>query len=482
MVGIPVPVRIHLQNENGPCSLLAILNALSIRGDTTLGGLLHARSGTPPSRPAGTSVPGSALLSALAAYLTATNAPRASDAPEVAASRAKNLEDMLALLPHLELGLDLNPVLAGAADAFEFTPAVALFDAVGLRVFHTWLPDDAPTRAAAGTLSYNEAVERVVCASTTTERARQAASLRRVGSPAPASPPAPPAPPADAFAGLLVDAEFTPPASAAPPSSPAPPAPPSPSIELLRTFLLSHPGGMTASGLQGLCAAMREGEVGVLLRGAHFCTVSKMGGVVYALVTDVGYAEITAVVWERLDEGALTGGTTLCRGDLKQVPAIAGQAGKPPTSGSDSDLALAIALQAQEEQAVQPPPRLETEEEQLARALALSLSEEPGGGARPPRVASGGSGGGGGGSSGLPSVADSEPSPVPSLGPDGRPKHNRRLEKEAEVLKQLAMEREARGPRGGGVPSAPPPQPSRPPAPGKPGKKGEGKKKDCVCM
>jgi hypothetical protein len=45
---------------------------------------------------------------------------------------------------------------------------------------------------------------------------------------------------------------------------------------------------------------MRDLELAVLFRNNHFSTIFKRNGKLYALATDLGFADVPAVVWEEM--------------------------------------------------------------------------------------------------------------------------------------------------------------------------------------
>ena len=58
---------------------------------------------------------------------------------------------------------------------------------------------------------------------------------------------------------------------------------------------------LTYFGLEQIIAHMHERQLACLFRNNHFSTILKLGGSVFALVTDDGYRLENEVVWERLD-------------------------------------------------------------------------------------------------------------------------------------------------------------------------------------
>ncbi|KDN47755.1 hypothetical protein K437DRAFT_273611 [Tilletiaria anomala UBC 951] len=163
--------KIITQNENGPCSLIALCNVLLLRGDLVI---------TPADRPA---VSYSYLSSMLAEYLLTRPQPQGEDGVDLSAA--------LSILPRTQYGLDVN-VRFDAVDSFtpasSLTPAasasassahaaeavgagaaatgeLALFKLCGVKLVHGWLPDpaDAETyRAVTACGDYDKALDKVV--------------------------------------------------------------------------------------------------------------------------------------------------------------------------------------------------------------------------------------------------------------------------------------------------------------------------------
>ena len=145
--GKEVPVL--MQNENGPCPLLAISNVLLLRGAI----FIH------PDLP---QVAFSELSALLADHLLSTNTLSDANA-ELRANMQQNIADGIALFPKLLTGLDVN-VRFNAVDALEYTEDLVIFDLFNVRLLHGWLldPQDTETAAVVGSLSYNTLVERVI--------------------------------------------------------------------------------------------------------------------------------------------------------------------------------------------------------------------------------------------------------------------------------------------------------------------------------
>eukprot|EP00814_Leptocylindrus_danicus_P016535 CAMPEP_0116030298 /NCGR_PEP_ID=MMETSP0321-20121206/16770_1 /TAXON_ID=163516 /ORGANISM="Leptocylindrus danicus var. danicus, Strain B650" /LENGTH=670 /DNA_ID=CAMNT_0003505075 /DNA_START=183 /DNA_END=2195 /DNA_ORIENTATION=+ len=171
-----IPTRILLQNENGPCPLLAAANALLLRGAISL------PSAVAPEISIGD------LVTILATRVleskedidgaddftpTAFNPGVVQDetatyddsaANEGRMQRQRQVEDLISILPSLQYGLDLNPKFTNGPSGCEYTVNVSAFDAWGIDLFHGWLidPQDKETYDVLKDCTYNQAMDAVV--------------------------------------------------------------------------------------------------------------------------------------------------------------------------------------------------------------------------------------------------------------------------------------------------------------------------------
>ncbi|XRB11076.1 ubiquitin carboxyl-terminal hydrolase MINDY [Pseudoscourfieldia marina] len=138
---------IILQNENGPCPLVALANALILRGRIEV----RAPSGV---------VALDALQALLANKLLDDNAGEAGTEIASGANYEQNVADAVAQLPKLATGMDVNVRFRSPTD-FEFTDEVAIFDLFDVPLLHGWVVDadaDPDAATAIGGSSYNECV------------------------------------------------------------------------------------------------------------------------------------------------------------------------------------------------------------------------------------------------------------------------------------------------------------------------------------
>lgn len=138
-----------LQVVNGPCPIIALCSVLFLRGELVLKADVHEVSFEQLC----------ALLRDHLQRSVQAVALRPGASEEAVANALQNLEEVSALLPRLEQGLDINVRFSSPA-AFEFTPELSLFDLAGVRLLHGWCYDaeDRDTARVLSNMSYNELV------------------------------------------------------------------------------------------------------------------------------------------------------------------------------------------------------------------------------------------------------------------------------------------------------------------------------------
>lgn len=248
--------------------------------------------------------------------------------------REHSVSDLITLLPQLARNVSMN-VRFHNPTAFEFTKEVSALEAVPrLRLVHGWLVDPADKELSSilQGLSYNQLLEKL---STRPVGAQPATSAEyepsaplmwdelttSALSSAPQAPQLYPIP----TEGFLPQAELNhmhfsfPPALRASPSlgtsdtmsgmSEATDAPlqaddelPPHALNGVHEFLETYSGMLTYHGLAELHAMLNEEEMALLFRSAGFFVLRKKAGYLYCLVTDTGYAEFPAIVWQRLSD------------------------------------------------------------------------------------------------------------------------------------------------------------------------------------
>ncbi|KAK4534855.1 hypothetical protein CDCA_CDCA03G0880 [Cyanidium caldarium] len=303
---------ILLQDRNGPCPLLAIANALLLRGNLDALKVVGGR------------VSMEALCGALNEYLFRTHASLLQSDQEHALDVHKNLADVMALYPQLQHGMAVN-VGFGDCNVYELTHETIAFDAFRVRLFHGWLvdPQEGDMWAALHRLKYNAALDLLVASASTPANATSC-------------------PATAAATGAAADEksrESTPEADAPEPSNSddfsgfgTGMGDPAARATYVRAFLDASPWQFTYRGLVRIHELLNEGEYAVLFRSNHFATITKHAGAVYVLVTDAGYIDEPYIVWEQLVE--IGGDSVFVDGDFQPAICLASPGGEPGTEAS----------------------------------------------------------------------------------------------------------------------------------------------------
>ncbi|KAL7167390.1 hypothetical protein ACSBR2_037955 [Camellia fascicularis] len=145
---------IILQNDNGPCPLLAICNVLLLKNNLNLS-------------PDIAEVSQEKLLSLVAERLIDSNSNVDNKDAGYVENQQQNIADAIDLLPRLATGIDVN-IKFRRIDDFEFTRECAIFDLLDIPLYHGWIvdPQDYDTANAIGTKSYNTLMEELVALET----------------------------------------------------------------------------------------------------------------------------------------------------------------------------------------------------------------------------------------------------------------------------------------------------------------------------
>ncbi|XP_076920657.1 uncharacterized protein LOC143581857 [Bidens hawaiensis] len=145
---------IVLQNDNGPCPLLAICNVLLLRNNLSLSSDVAE-------------VSQEKLLSLVAERLIDSNSNVNDKDAGYVENQQQNIADAIDLLPRLATGIDVN-IKFTRIDDFEFTRECAIFDLLDIPLYHGWIvdPQDTDTSSAIGSKSYNTLMGELVALET----------------------------------------------------------------------------------------------------------------------------------------------------------------------------------------------------------------------------------------------------------------------------------------------------------------------------
>lgn len=141
-------VPIILQNENGPCPLLAIANILFLKQIIQFSSRIEV-------------ITSLNLIEYLGDALLRSKPTKMSEDQEM--NFNENFSDALNLLHKLEFGLDVNVKFTGVNE-FEYTRELNIFDMFNINIYHGWLIDPQMKEIfeLVKNLSYNQLVEKII--------------------------------------------------------------------------------------------------------------------------------------------------------------------------------------------------------------------------------------------------------------------------------------------------------------------------------
>eukprot|EP01080_Neovahlkampfia_damariscottae_P009045 gene9045-1142_t len=130
---------ILLQNENGPCSLISIVNILLIRNSKIVSAI--PRNNLPISQ--------EEIISILVDYILQKNLP--------------NCDELIEILSNSTKGININ-IKFKDINSFEYTKEIDIFDVFGVSIVHGWLidPQDELLYSKLYDTSYNQVIEKLI--------------------------------------------------------------------------------------------------------------------------------------------------------------------------------------------------------------------------------------------------------------------------------------------------------------------------------
>ena len=160
-------------------------------------------------------------------------------------------------------------------------------------------------------------------------------------------------------------------------------------IATIKAFFASHATQLTPYGLQTITASLAPGAVAILFRNDHFSTLYRHPDTLQLLqlVTDMGYAGHEEVVWESLldvtgENAEFFSGDFRLVGGAPQTPSVSTPAAGPSSgwttvpSRRNNNPESQTVHRAPASTSSQPPQSPNTEQEDHDLALALQLQEE----------------------------------------------------------------------------------------------------------
>ena len=280
-----------------------------------------------------------------------------------------SLNEFMNYIPNFQYGMDVNPKFTVGCQGYEYTAELSvLSDMLGCKLLHGWLIDpilDEATAKAAGKKSYNELVERAIMGK---EAEMEVSNIQvqieeilqeyphidnevhvtneLLG---------------DDHDGTALGVEqenlrklriqqceqqniaIE--------------------VHLIETFLADSSHQLTIYGLEQLHAIIHDREICIMFRNNHFSTIIRHSENLYLLVTDLGYAITSSVVWEKLD--VVDGDTEfcdsyfICNSNIASIEEQSGPTLSPEemmaTSGQndvDYQLAMQLSMQGDDNNAI----------------------------------------------------------------------------------------------------------------------------------
>ncbi|KAL3925567.1 MAG: hypothetical protein SGILL_000318 [Bacillariaceae sp.] len=324
--------QILLQNENGPCPLLAAANVLLLRQAITL----------PSNCKAAGVITIEELTNLLAEkILTNHHGTEGSD---------HHINEVMKIFPNLQYGMDVNPKFTGGPTAVEYTLELNAFDLLSTELVHGWLLDpDAQEHEWVADNSYNQLVNVVIQGNDASAALQK--NPRCINH--------------DELASIASKGT------------------------IIHHFLERSSSQLTQYGLQVLHEYLNEGKMAIFFRNNHYNTLTKHEGHLFLLVTDFGYADVSSVVWEKLD--VIDGDTEYVNGDFKVPPPVEHHASAAATGlQANSDYQLALQLSRESEAGTEAtsskstegastkpksPPRQSKHDVEMEKAKQASLLE-----------------------------------------------------------------------------------------------------------
>mmetsp|Transcript_8195 Transcript_8195/g.11912 ORF Transcript_8195/g.11912 Transcript_8195/m.11912 type:complete len:468 (+) Transcript_8195:140-1543(+) len=294
---------ILLQNENGPCPLLAAANVLILRGSIEL-----------PKECIHT---GAASLDHVCNVLC-DHVLKFTNADDH--SQSFQLQELLDLFPTLQDGMDINPKLTEGPEGYEYTTQMSSFDLLRIRLVHGWLldPSEQELYGAVKNCTYNQLLDLVLkgqeAGSKLTELEAKLTELKKEQMQQSTASNDKDTTNSNDDLGVKCDVDNVKSQNTIKPKADQQTidqlkqtiqstSEQATKGSLINEFLLSTSHQLTQYGLEQLYQLDEEDDkLWVFFRNNHFGTLAKHSDEhLYLLVTDLGYSSVPEIVWEKLD-------------------------------------------------------------------------------------------------------------------------------------------------------------------------------------
>lgn len=226
--------KIILQDENGPCALVALVNLFILSPQYTS----HSKELTKLVQDCKT-VQLHDILEALADIAIKITTQDQND-------KVDDIDKLLLMLPELHKGLNVNPKFNGGFGNND-QGTNELFDIFRVRLVHGWVMD--PSYNDICNISYEEAQDILMRENDSKGESKDTDDMK---------------------------------------------------TEIIQNFFNDNPTQLTTFGLSYLNETISDNEFTILFRNDHFSTLFKSNGILYTLVTDIGFKKYKEIVWQSL--------------------------------------------------------------------------------------------------------------------------------------------------------------------------------------
>mmetsp|Transcript_7422 Transcript_7422/g.8170 ORF Transcript_7422/g.8170 Transcript_7422/m.8170 type:complete len:428 (+) Transcript_7422:135-1418(+) len=307
--------HILLQNENGPCPLLAAGNVLLLKKSIVL--------------------PSACIESGVVTIEELTNilAERILLNNSSTTGSDYHINEVMKIFPNLQFGMDLNPKFTAGPTGVEYTMELNAFDLLRIELVHGWLLEsDAQEYEWVDDQTYNQLVNLVIEGNDATAKLEHKSQDSDSNY--------------DELSNKAIRGT------------------------VVRNFLDRSAHQLTYYGLTTLHEYVKEGDMVIFFRNNHYNTLTKYKETLYLLVTDLGYASVQSVIWEKLD--VIDGDTEYVTGEFQVPPLIKHHDGDSVQSQADHQFALQL---SQETSPTTNVTNLQREDSCIERAKKASLLE-----------------------------------------------------------------------------------------------------------
>lgn len=288
-----------------------------------------------------------------------------------------HIDELLQLFPSLQYGMDVNPKFTKGPTGVEYTTGLSAFDLMGVELVHGWLIDalDEHYGNVVGPKTYNELTEMMIMGNEASEKIEKIETeIRELQKQIPGEEETQGETQKDS---ADIDLESI--------------------LDQIRTleqerdlqnknfqegsiieeFLSTTGTQLTFAGLTELHNHVKEGAMMVFFRNNHFSTMTKHDGILYLLITDLGYQNAPEVLWEKLDD--ISGDTEYADQDFVRTKPAAQLISSGPTLSPEQLLAQSGRAEADYQLALQLSRNDRAIDDQegklIAAATAASLEQ-----------------------------------------------------------------------------------------------------------